>query len=47
MNNIILNLFISLIEYICGVPEKNEEIKSYDNYFLYDLETFEITSLYE
>lgn len=40
MNNIILNLFISLIEYICGIPEENEiKIKSYDNYFLYDLET--------
>jgi hypothetical protein len=56
MNNILLNFFIYLIEFICGNSiEKNihEDIrdessdKPCDAYFLYDLETFEQSSLYE
>jgi len=37
-----------LIEFICGTEQPDKkEIKSYEPYFLYDLETFESTSLYE
>jgi len=49
MNNMLLNICIYLFEFICGqtkVEEQNQE-KSYDSYFLYDLETFESCSLYE
>ena len=47
MNNILLNLFMYLIEYICGTEKHENDVKSYESYFLYDLETFESTSLYE
>ena len=49
MNNILLNFFIYLIETLCGHREEikidNLDVKSYDSYFLYDLDTFEVTPL--
>ena len=48
MNNVLLNLFIYVFEYICGYAESDIQFqceKSYDSYFLYDLETFEIIPL--
>ena len=48
----LLNIFIYLFEIICGqtkeveVVEQNQE-KSYESYFLYDLETLESCSLYQ
>ena len=50
MNNMVLKLFMSIIEYICGVPEPiyQENYKEVDTgYFLYDLETLESCSLYK
>jgi hypothetical protein len=50
MNNILLNLFMYLLETICGYTEEKEidnETKSYEPYFLYDLETFKTSPLYE
>ena len=49
MSNLLLNLFMYLIEFICGhyTHETKNPEKSYDSYFLYDLETFESSSLYE
>ena len=49
MNNMIMKLFMSLIEYICGVPEQiyQENYKEVDTcYFLYDMETQEENPLY-
>ena len=46
MNNILMNFFIHLIEYICGHQNNVQELSS-EGYFLYDLETLEISSLYE
>ena len=49
MNNILLNFFMYLLQIFCGVeePAPKTESKSYEPYFLYDLETFESTALYE
>jgi len=50
MNNILLNFVMYLLETICGYREEKEivnETKSYEPYFLYDLETFTSSSLYE
>ena len=50
MNNILMNFFITLIEYICGQSEEihQNSCKEIDEgYFLYDLETLESTTLYE
>ena len=48
MNNLLLNFFIYLIETLCGDREEIKidiDVKSYDSYFLYDLDTFEVTPL--
>ena len=51
MNNILMNLLIYFIDYICGDPEPIYKEKYNDlpdnGYFLYDLETQESNSLYE
>ena len=47
MNNILLKFFMCIVEFICSESIENTPEKSYDSYFLYDLETFESTSLYE
>jgi hypothetical protein len=56
MNNILLNFFIYIIEILCGYTEEKDIpdvkpydsfVKSYDSYFLYDLETDEVVPLYE
>jgi len=46
MNNILLNVIISMFEYICI---KNEviEIKPNYDYFLYDFDTDTVRPLYE
>ena len=54
MNNLLLNLFMYLFKIFCGYiepelvePEFDNETKSYEPYFLYDLETFESSPLYQ
>ena len=49
MNNMLMNFFIIIIEYICGVPEiYQENYKEVDTgYFLYDMETQEENPLYK
>ena len=55
MNNMLLKLFITLIEYICGAPEpiyqeyndQDSNDQESNDYFFYDLETQETQPLYK
>lgn len=50
MNNMLLKLFITLIEYICGAPEpiyQEYNDRESNDYFFYDLETQETQPLYK
>jgi len=50
MNNMVMKLFMLLIEYICGAPEpiyQESNDQESNDYFLYDLESLEMCSLYK
>jgi len=55
MNNMVMKLFMLLIEYICGAPEpiyqesndQEPNDQEPNDYFLYDLESLEMCSLYK